>query len=132
MSTNHSYRVIVVDDDEDSRELMESALAVTGYTTFGAPHAEAVIERLTVEVPDAIVTDLTLPAMSGEDLAAYVRARPEYADILVVATSGREMDPSTRALFDIVQPKPIDFAALVTSLTSALESKARKTPRFPD
>jgi hypothetical protein len=61
-----------------------------------------------------------------------VRARPEYADILVFATSGREMDPSTRALFDIVQPKPIDFAALVTSLTSALESKARKTPRFPD
>ncbi len=130
MKTNHSYRVIVVDDDEDSRELMESALTMTGYATFGAPHAEAAIERLAVEVPDAIVMDLTLPQMSGEDLAAYVRARPDLADVLLVATSGRDVSPSTRALFDIVRPKPIDFEALLSSMSSALAAKAQHQPRF--
>jgi DNA-binding NtrC family response regulator len=130
MSTNHSYRVLVVDDDEDSRELMESALMMTGYATFAAPHAEAAIERLAIEVPDAIITDLTLPQMSGEDLAAYVRGRPELATILLVATSGRDVSPSTRALFDIVRPKPIDFDALIASLSTAFKSRVSQSPAF--
>jgi CheY-like chemotaxis protein len=131
MNAPHSYRVLVVDDDEDSRDLMDNALMVAGYATFAAPHAEAAIERFAFEVPDVIITDLTLPAMSGEELAAYVRARPELADILLVATSGRDASPSTRALFDIVHPKPIDFDALVTSMAAALQSKAHNQPHFP-
>jgi DNA-binding NtrC family response regulator len=129
MGTN-PYRVMVVDDDEDSRELMESALMMTGYATFAAPHAEAAIERLAVEIPDVIITDLNLPEMSGEDLAAYVRSRSELANVLLVATSGRDVSPSTRALFDIVRPKPVDFDALIAGLSAAFQSRISQSAGF--
>ncbi|MEO7111502.1 MAG: response regulator [Polyangiaceae bacterium] len=118
-----SYRVLIVDDDDDSRELMESALAVAGYVTSSAAHAEAAIEQLAIEVPHAIITDLTLPQMSGEDLAAHVRGKKELAAILLIATSGRDVAPATLALFDIVRPKPIDFDNLIASMGAQLDAR---------
>lgn len=121
MSTNHSFRVLVVDDDEDSRELMESALSVAGFSTSAAPHAEAAIEQMQTQVPDVVITDLTLPQMSGEDLATHVRSQKQLAKILMVATSGRELSPATRSLFDLVRPKPVDFDSLIEGMNALLK-----------
>lgn len=124
-TTKKSYRALIVDDDEDSRDLMESALSMAGFVCSAAPHAEAAVEVIAASRPDAIVTDLTLPEMSGEELARFIRSQNHLTPILLVATSGRDMASFDRSLFDIVSGKPVDIDSLVASMNALFESRAR-------
>ena len=126
MSSAASYHVLIVDDDEDSRELMEISLSAAGFVTSTAAHAEEAIERLREERPDAIVLDLTLPKMSGEQLAEHVRNQPDLAAILLVATSGRDVTPATVGHFDLVRRKPLDYESLISGVRELIESRRLK------
>src|SRR4029077_8471823 len=74
-------RVLVVDDDEDTTELLETALAACGAQVVTATGAREALRRLTAWLPDVVVSDIAMPGADGYWLlneppgAAGARAR---------------------------------------------------------
>ncbi len=115
-----SYRVVLVDDHEDSRELMEAVLTADGFEVEAVGDAERALEAARERIPDLVLTDLTLPAMSGEELVAELRSSKALAAVPVVAVSGRDVEPSIANLFDRVLLKPVDPQTLTRELRRVL------------
>jgi DNA-binding response OmpR family regulator len=60
-----SYRILIVEDHEDTREIVRAMLAHHGYHVFEAVTAEEMLERVDEIRPDLIILDVRLPGMDG-------------------------------------------------------------------
>ena len=114
-------RVLVVDDDEDSRELMAAILRRSGAEVASASgHLEA-IELFDAWSPDVVVSDLAMPGADGCDLIKQIRTRDGGVGALAVSgyTSARDAELALAAGFDVHIGKPIDAAELVEAVHEA-------------
>jgi PAS domain S-box-containing protein len=109
-------RVLIVDDNEDSTELMSMLLKELGHETrvaFDGPHALEVAHEFK---PQIAFLDVGLPGMNGYELARRLRQIPACASIPIVAISGyaREGDrqDAMKAGFSAHFAKPIDLQCL--------------------
>jgi CheY-like chemotaxis protein len=118
-------RILLVDDEPQVRESVKRLLVGQGYTVVEASHANDAI-RIYDAAPseiDLVLTDVTMPGMSGYDLAEHLRARAP--DLPVVLMSGYAENPSgTRGLAGgrtaYIQ-KPFQLDILVERLREVLE-----------
>ena len=69
MSSADAQLVLLVDDQEDSREMYRYFLEFCGFRTVEAGDGHAALEAVRTHSPDVIVSDLLLPILSGFDLA---------------------------------------------------------------
>lgn len=90
--------ILVVDDDEDIRDVMAMALSYMGYTVEVAAGG-LVASRLLFEGfrPSLVLLDLMMPGMDGEKFLATMRQNPDTADIPVVIISGNRATPEKAA-----------------------------------
>jgi DNA-binding response OmpR family regulator len=84
-----SVVILVVDDDPDSRTLLELALSLVGYVTLAASNGAEALEIAGRYHPDVILLDLAMPVMDGFAFRAAQVRDPELADIPVICVSGR-------------------------------------------
>ena len=103
-------RILVVDDEPSIRFSLSELLGADGHDVTVAEHAPAALALLEAEPFDLVLSDLTMPAMSGLQLLDEVRARhPDVVFVLVTAHGDERM--AVRALragaYDYV-PKPFD------------------------
>jgi len=91
-----SLRVLVADDDRLFREILAESLRNQGYAVTTARDGVEALHRFRAEGFDAVVTDLEMPRMRGEDLASAVKAIAP-GTVVVVAAGDPTMD-SARAL----------------------------------
>jgi len=124
-------QVLLVEDDALIRFSTAEMLASLGHSVTEAENGAAALERLDTGAFDVIVTDLALPGMSGEDLAALaVERRP---DLRVVFATGYEM--RTRAgradaVPDaVVLQKPYDEKSIARALMTAMSSSGSGADR---
>ncbi|HVH41436.1 MAG TPA: hybrid sensor histidine kinase/response regulator, partial [Labilithrix sp.] len=114
-------RVLVVDDEEDSRELMATILRRAGADVACAGGSRAALELFGRWTPDVVVSDLAMPGGDGCELVSEIRARD--ASIAALAVSGftgeRDMNRALAAGFDVHVGKPIDAAELVEAVHEA-------------
>lgn len=96
--------ILVVEDERDAREALCELLAMLGHTYEAASNAEEALQCLQRHPFDVLLTDLTLPGMSGLDLARAAVAMK--AANRVVFSSGREAPPRDASL-------PFAFTALL-------------------
>ena len=114
-----SLRVLVVDDDEDTRELLRGVLEVHGASVDVADSAEQALERLKAMRPDILVTDIGMPSSDGYALLRAVRAlSPELggktpAIALTAYASAEDVQRSVDAGFEMHLAKPVDPMDLV-------------------
>ena len=80
-------RVLVVEDEADSREVLEMLLRARGAEVSSAPDASAALDVLDRWRPDVIVSDIAMPGMDGYELMRAVRARPRARGGLVPAVA---------------------------------------------
>jgi DNA-binding response OmpR family regulator len=80
--------VLIVDDDGDSREMYTVALSVMGFQPVTAANAEDGFAQACDVHPDAIVTDITLPDVSGLDLTRRLRRDARTADTGIIVLTG--------------------------------------------
>ena len=73
LATDRPERVLVVEDDDEMRSLIEETLLEEGYRTAGAADTFAALIELLGEGADVVVTDWKMPVMDGLDLLASVR-----------------------------------------------------------
>src|SRR5690242_888501 len=111
-------KVLVVEDDESLRRVMQVQLEKAGYKTAVAPDVPAALEVLRLETQDIVITDLHLPGMSGLDLLKKIRAEyPETVTIMVTAfgTVGSAVDAMKAGAYDyLTKPvHPYELKALI-------------------
>ncbi|MEM5343520.1 hybrid sensor histidine kinase/response regulator [Paraburkholderia azotifigens] len=92
----HALHILVVEDDRDAREALCELLTMLGHTFEPAGNAEEALQRLKLHPFDVLLTDLTLPGMSGFDLARAAIAM--HAAQRVVFSSGLDAQLSDAAL----------------------------------
>ncbi len=89
---NRAPRVVVVDDDEDLRELVVQLLATLGFESVGYADGRAALSELRRpgRRPDVILLDLEMPAMTGWDFRREQLRDPLLARVPVVVASGTD------------------------------------------
>ncbi|MFC5512339.1 response regulator [Massilia jejuensis] len=88
-------RVLLVEDNDDARELTAELLSLLGHQARCAASAELALEMLACEPADVLMTDITLPGMSGIELVDQVRLR--YPGIETIFSSGHAQFANARA-----------------------------------
>ena len=109
-------RVLVVDDDQDGRELMQEVLETHGAAVSLAADGNEALEVVVLADPHVLVTDLAMPRMDGLELARRLRARPYVCPALVLVSGYAAQADIRRALaagFDGHLAKPIELDTLV-------------------
>ena len=88
------YRVLIVEDDADIRELIRYNLAQEGFVVEEAADGSQALDRVKRRVPDLMVLDLMLPGMPGLEVCRQMRSNRDTAHlpILIVTAKGTEVD----------------------------------------
>jgi CheY-like chemotaxis protein len=112
-------RVLVIDDDEMSRELLDVLLSGEGYAVATAESGEAALNQLSQAraVPDLVLTDMQLPGISGPELAASLRHACGRSTVLS-AMSGSQPAADKISLFDSFLLKPFTMLDVARVLSS--------------
>ncbi len=111
-------RILVVDDDALSREVLVLLLENDGYTVDTADSGDAALLHLqsaTVSQPQAILADMQMPGTSGAELARQLRKLTE-AGTMLVAMSGSEPGETARREFDGFLLKPFTVKSLAEAI----------------
>ena len=86
MLEKQQIRILVAEDDPSVRHIVSMMLKRSGYQVTTAVDGFDALLRLQEEVPDLILSDLNMPAMSGFELLSVLRRR--FPQVVAVATSG--------------------------------------------
>lgn len=86
--------ILVVDDEEDIRELVELNLRREGYHILTCETGEQALQRVASKAPDVVVLDLMLPGIDGLEVCKRIKADPKTQQIAVVmlTAKGEEAD----------------------------------------
>ena len=121
-------RVLVVEDDFDTLEMLKVILQDRGAEVITAPSAGDALEALEHSLPDALVSDLAMPEQDGYELIQHIRQRdPERGGNIpaVALTANARVEDRVRALtagFQMYVPKPVvpnELVAVVANLAHA-------------
>jgi DNA-binding response OmpR family regulator len=113
-----ALRVLVVEDDDAVREVVEWALADAGHQTIGALDGQDALRLAMVSHPDVVVLDLELPVMSGPEFVASWRGQlgANTAPIVVVSARPDVREVARRLNARAAFAKPFDLEALVAAV----------------
>jgi DNA-binding response OmpR family regulator len=116
-------KILVVDDEEIIRDILEQAFSQSGYTVRSAENAERALEILRGEKIQVMFLDLNMPGMNGLDLCR--RIREEYPISVIHALTGHgslfQLSDSRQAGFDDYFAKPVDLGVLYKAAEDAFE-----------
>lgn len=111
---DRTHTILVVEDEEESRQALMQILELEGFSTVGASNgAEAMDYLRTSSRPCLIVLDLNMPVMNGRQLRAELRQVEELAIIPVVVVSAQESFAARDLGAVGAFRKPLDVDALV-------------------
>jgi CheY-like chemotaxis protein len=109
-------RILLIDDDAAVLEVVGLMVESEGHHVVSASRAEDALARLTAgERFDVVLTDLTMPGLSGWDLARAVRARWPRVRVGLITGTPEQLPPSATPV-DIVLSKPVTMQALRDAL----------------
>jgi two-component system cell cycle response regulator DivK len=128
MLTNHQrldgITVLVVDDDEDTRELLRQVLEFHGARVLLAEDGRGALDILGRTEPDLMLCDLMMPGLDGFGVMKRVREDPRLSRVVVVAltalTSRTDFLRTLKAGFYGHITKPFDHDRLVAGVERAL------------
>lgn len=120
-------KILIVDDNRDSRELVVKILKNRGYQTIEAVDGEEAIEKAVTERPDLILMDRSLPKIDGYEVTRRLKGQEEFKDIPIVALTAHAMrgdrEKALHAGCEGYISKPIDVRELPELIKSYLQGK---------
>jgi CheY-like chemotaxis protein len=112
--TSRTKLVLVVEDHDDTREMVELFLQHEGYEVCTAENGVAALECVAEAPPCLILLDVMMPVMDGPTFAARLRASPDHAVaetpivLLTAAPNARDVQRQIGALEIISKPISLD------------------------
>jgi two-component system, cell cycle response regulator DivK len=83
--------VLIVEDQEDLRDILRLALVGAGYDVIEAENGRQGVEKVTAERPDLVLMDIQMPVLDGYDATREIKASPEHSQTPVIAVSSYAM-----------------------------------------
>jgi PAS domain S-box-containing protein len=120
-------RVLVVDDEPDTRELLKSGLEQSGAKVAAASSVVDALEKLQTFAPDLLISDIGMPDQDGYDLIRQVRQldREHGGQIPAVALTAyarvEDRMHALRAGYQMHVPKPVELAELIAVAASLIQ-----------
>lgn len=120
-------KILVVDDNRDSRELVVKVLKNKGYQMVEASDGEEAIEKAMAERPNLILLDLSIPKIDGYEVCRRLKSQDAFKDIPVVALTAHAMrgdrEKTLEVGFEGYISKPINIRELPEQVKSYLKGK---------
>lgn len=122
MADETGYRVLVADDDRDIATMLARYLRAKGVAVVEAYNGNEALAQLQRDPPDALILDLMLPGLSGQEVLARVRALPGLARLPVVVlsasitSSAHEAEVAARLNASAAFRKPVPLRELLQRL----------------
>jgi two-component system cell cycle response regulator DivK len=93
-----SKRILVVEDQEDNRQILRDLLGSVGYEMIEAGDGEAALVAVKAQQPDLILMDIQLPLLDGYEATRRIKADPDLKNIpIIVVTSYALSGDETKA-----------------------------------
>ncbi len=122
--------VLVVEDDDTSRELVRDLLEKDHFSVIEARNGLEGLERVASVVPTLILLDLMMPEMDGFEFAATVRKNPRLAHVPIVVMTAKDITPEDRLRLDgnvsrVMQKGLYDRGELLTEIRNRIARSPR-------
>lgn len=125
---NEQARILVVEDNTDSRDILAKLLRMSGYEVTSASDGESGYVAALEEVPDLIITDINMPVMGGIELLKKVRLESllnETAILVVTAFGDEAAREAIEAGADAAAAKPFDFESFVGTVEDLIFTRRK-------
>lgn len=123
-------KILVVDDSDDTREMMAKLLELESFTVVTAEDGSAGLDTADAERPDLIITDVNMPRMNGIEMIKRLREQDGFATVPIMAITAYGNGVAKEALeagANRAATKPIQFTELVVEIKELLEASRRVT-----
>lgn len=119
--------ILIIDDDEDIREIISYNLTKDGYTVIKAKNGEEGLKKAKKNIPDLILLDVMMPEMDGMEVCELLRSNESTKDIKICFLTARSEDYSQIAGFDAgaddYVTKPVKPKVLSSRIKAILRRK---------
>jgi CheY-like chemotaxis protein len=126
-ATPDGAHLLIVEDAQDTLELMQATLNRRGYTVTSCVSAATALEVCATEEFDLIISDIGMPVMDGYELITRLRRDARFSNTPAIAISGyasqKDKAAALAAGFDIHLAKPLDPGELVALVAKLLKQK---------
>lgn len=117
-------KILLVEDNEDNRDMLSRRLARKGYEVVCAGDGAEGVARAISERPDLILMDMSLPLIDGWEATRRVKAAPESSAIPVIALTAHAMagdrEKAVAAGCDDYDTKPVEMPRLLEKIEALL------------
>lgn len=120
-----AVNVLLVEDDDDSREIMAEVLAVAGYNVHSVATGPAALRTLAETSVDVVVTDMGMPGMGGLEMARAAREIAPTVPVVLVTgwTEHQDIERARGREVQAVLLKPVDPDQLTAVVAAALTAR---------
>jgi DNA-binding response OmpR family regulator len=120
-------KVMIVDDDRETREMLALALSLEGFEVTQAANGLRLISHLHVDQPDLILLDVNMSWIDGFELCRAVRKSGEFSQIPVVFISARAASSDVKRGLDSGAAdyftKPVELPTLVARIRELVSAR---------
>jgi len=125
--TNGRRRVVIIDDNDDMRDMVRAALELDGHEVSEARDGAGGLALAAQQKPDVVDIDIGLPDIDGYEVARRLRVQPGGADTYLIAVTGygqaEDRRRATDAGFDAHLTKPVTPEVLQQAVTAIAEAR---------
>jgi CheY-like chemotaxis protein len=122
------FKVLVVEDHADSRQVISIMLEVCGYQAIEAANGQEAVDLAASHCPDLILMDLGLPVLDGVEATRRIREHEMLRHVPIIACTAYLREDwearASRAEFSGFIAKPVDFDSLIRVIERHLPRRA--------
>ena len=116
-------KILVVDDSDDTREMMTKLLELESFTVVTAEDGSVGLNMAEIERPDIIITDINMPNLNGIEMIRRLRKQPQFSQVPIMAITAYGNGVAAEAVAagaNHATTKPIEFEALIGGIKRLL------------
>ncbi|PHS17499.1 MAG: sigma-54-dependent Fis family transcriptional regulator [Kangiella sp.] len=119
-------KIVLVEDETDQREIIDSILTASGYKVSSFGNAEDAIDILKKETFDLVISDWQLPGINGEELLQYVNSNTPKTGFILITAHGEASHAISviRSGADDYLSKPFDKQTLLFTIKKLIYTKS--------
>jgi two-component system cell cycle response regulator DivK len=123
-------KIVLVEDNEDNRDMLSRRLTRKGYEVLIAVNGEEAVELVKKEKPALVLMDISLPLMDGFEATRRLKSLDDTKDIPIVALTAHAMSGDREKAIDAgcddYDVKPVELTRLLSKIENLLNTRGTK------